>query len=443
MDYFLLHSSGHGDAQSSAVHRWLAGALRELGVLVAQAQGHDVFIDQIGAVNPEVVFVHFASLPTLVDVSGHDQKLGEGADAIGEATQLIAELTRLFPGLPLVAVGSAGDGRAMLAALRAGVKDFVDVDGAPAEAVRVVRRLLAERASTEPTRRGRVLAILGARPGVGATTFATNLATLVRRTSASDVMLLDLGQPLRDGALYMNVQANFHFVEAVRNLRRFDQVFVQTALSRHPNGLAVLPLPISLAEMRDISFSEALGLLNRLRTFFDLQVVDLGGFGNIDFIAQLVKAADDVMLVTEQSVGAIVSAAELMQELKKREIDRDHLHLVISKFDTRLSLDAAQIAERLEISSVLTVPNRRQALVVASNQGAMLAETHPTDPYVRALGQIAQMLRYAQHGERASGVPNWLAEARARFGGRFAGRLKRKSADAAELDLGTTERNAT
>ena len=351
MDYFLLHGGARagmqGDAQSAGVHRWLAGAIRELGVLVAETTGHDAFIEQIGAVNPEVVFVRFASSPTLIDVPEQDQKLGEGTDAINEATQLVAQLTRLFPGLPLVAVGSAADGRAMLAALRAGVKDFVDVDGASAEAVRVVRRLLAERASAEPTRRGRVLAVLGARPGVGATTLATNLATLVRRTSASDVMLLDLGQPLRDGALYLNVQANFHFVEAVRNLRRFDQVFVQTALSRHPNGLAVLPLPISLAEMRDISFSEALGLLNRLRTFFDLQVVDLGGFGNIDFIAQIVKAADDVMLVTEQSVGAIVSAAELMQELKKREIDRDHLHLTISKFDTRLSLDAAQIAERL------------------------------------------------------------------------------------------------
>lgn len=447
MDYFLLHGGGHGDAQSAAVHRWLAGAIRELGVLVAQTSGHDAFLEQIGAVNPEVVFVRFASSPTLIDVPDHDQKLGEGADAIGEATQLIGELTRLFQGLPLVAVGSAADGRAMLAALRAGVKDFVDMDGAPTEAVRVVRRLLAERASAEPTRRGRVLAILGARPGVGATTFATNLATLVRRTSANDVLLLDLGQPLRDGALYMNVQANFHFVEAVRNLRRFDQVFVQTALSRHPNGLAVLPLPISLAEMRDISFSEALGLLNRLRTFFDLQVVDLGGFGNIDFIAQLVKAADDVMLVTEQSVGAIVSAAELMQELKKREIDRDHLHLVISKFDTRLSLDAEQIGERLEVPSVLTVPNRRQALVVASNQGAMLAETHPADVYVRALAQIAQTLRYTQHGERVSGVSTWLADARAslrgRWGGRPGGRLERKSADAAELDLGTTERNAT
>lgn len=149
------------------------------------------------------------------------------------------------------------------------------------------------------------------------------------------------------------------------------------------------------------------------------------------------------MLVTEQSVGAIVSAAELMQELKKREIDRDHLHLTISKFDARLSLDAAQIAERLEIPSVLTVPNRREALVIASNQGAMLAETHPTDAYVRALARIAQTLGYAQQSAHASALSSWVSGVSARLGGRFGGRSKRKSADATELDIGTTERNAT
>lgn len=164
MDYFLLHGGGNADRQSGGVHRWLAGAIRELGMLVAETSGHDAFLEQIGAVHPEVVFVRFASSPARIDVPEHDQKLGEGTDAIGEATQLVAQLTRLFPGLPLVAVGSASDGRAMLAALRAGVKDFIDVDGAPAEAVRVVRRLLAERASAEPTRRGRVLAILGPGP---------------------------------------------------------------------------------------------------------------------------------------------------------------------------------------------------------------------------------------------------------------------------------------
>ena len=87
--------------------------------------------------------------------------------------------------------------------------------------------------------------------------------------------------------------------------------------------------------------------------------------------------------------------------------------------------------------------SRRLALGVASIQGALLAERDPADAYVRALAEVAQMMRYAQQGERASGVSNWLAGARTSLKGRFGRRSESKSADAAELDLGNTERNAT
>ncbi|EKZ97709.1 pilus assembly protein, partial [Cupriavidus sp. HMR-1] len=232
--------------------------------------------------------------------------------------------------------------------------------------------------------------------GVGVTSLAVNLAAAARRGAQAEVLLLDLGLPARDGALYSNVSPEFHFVEAVRNLRRFDQVFVDTAIVRHANGMSVLPLPASLAEMRDISFSEAMALLDRLREFFDLQVVDLGGFSNAEFMAQIVKAADTVVLVAEQSVGAIVSAAELLQELKKREVERDDLHLLVSRFDAELGVDAEQIAERIGVASVGVLPERRAALLQAGNRGVLLADQSPADPYVRAIGVLLERLGFRE-----------------------------------------------
>src|SRR5204863_310912 len=130
---------------------------------------------------------------------------------------------------------------------RAGVRDFIDLGGAPDHAASVARQLMVPRAQVRPvaaTRRdGKIVALLGARPGVGVTSLAVNLAAAVRRGAQAEVLLLDLGLPARDGALYSNVSPEFHFVEAVRNLRRFDQVFVDTAIVRHANGMSVLPLP--------------------------------------------------------------------------------------------------------------------------------------------------------------------------------------------------------
>ena len=46
--------------------------------------------------------------------------------------------------------------------------------------------------------------------------------------------------------------------------------------------------------MREVSYSSSIGLLNRLRAFFDQQIIDLGGFANSEFIAcTSVQAADD------------------------------------------------------------------------------------------------------------------------------------------------------
>ncbi len=335
---FLLNS------EQPDLHAWLEHALQELGSVVGCADP-DQFGQRIGMVNPRVVFLSFMK-----------------AHAV-ESAQLAEQLASLYPDLPVIAAGNTDDAGVVVLAMRSGVRDFIDIAAAPGEAVRAVQRVAQVSSRNEPVQSGKVVVILGARPGVGATSLATNLAVHLRhhlrRQGDEDLLLMDMGVPTRDGALYMNLAPNFSFVDAVRNIRRFDKVFVQTALARHASGLSVLPLPVAPAEMKDVSYSDALGLMNRLRSYFQLQVVDLGGFNNNDFTAHLVKAADAVILVADQSVGAIVSAAELLQELRKRDVEINGVNLVISKFDARLGIDAAAIAERLELRSPLTLPDRR------------------------------------------------------------------------------------
>jgi len=98
--------------------------------------------------------------------------------------------------------------------------------------------------------------------------------------------------------------------------------------------------------------------------------------------------------VAEQSVGAIVSAAEVVQELHKREVERQDMHLLVSRFDPELGVEAQQIAERIGVSSVGTLPDRRAALLQAANRGVVLADEAPADPYVRALGALMERLGY-------------------------------------------------
>lgn len=426
---FCSAHAGHG--------QWLSAALREEGGVLQEAGRPAQLQQRIGDLDPQVVLLDFSGEPT-----GHAQDSPDGG--IAAATELAHMLKRVAPKLPLVAVGSMVRADGMKAAIRAGVHDFIDMHSTHEEALDVIRRVVEHTPTANvasPQRHGRFVVLLGARIGVGCSTLAAHLSQLGQELSVGGhpektakapkatnnkddkfdssllghVALLDLGLPAGDGLLYLNTQSQFSFAEAVQNLRRFDETLVHTAVSHAPSGLAVLPLPLDLGDMRSVAAADALALTDRLRAFFDLIVADLGGFSNPAFVASLVRAADEVWLVVDQSVGAIVSLASLLRDLEEKSVERDHLYLVLNRYDPRYGMAADQIAKRFDVPLLATLPDRPLAMLSATNQGKLILDTARSDPYVRALQPLAERLLSAQHAGAAQRQSSgWL--------GRFMGK---------------------
>lgn len=356
--------------------RWIARSIGAAGKIDAVALDPAQVTQRIAMHMPSLLLVDFSE--------------GRGA----AASAVAAAAHAAFPGLQVIAVGTLAEPESALAALRAGVRDFVDMAADGSDALRIVRQVLDNR--IEPvSRHGHLTVLLGARAGMGVTTLAANLGALLAHKGAAinrHTALLDLGLPAGDGALLLNAGNGFSFVDAVRNLRRFDQTFVHTALARHESGLALTTLPADLGALREVSYQSSAALLTRLRAFFDQQLVDLGGFSNTEFIAHVVQAADDTWLVCDQSVASIVSAARQLDALREGGVDLAHVQLVLNQYEAELDLSAAQIASRLGIELAGVLPSRRVALCQAANRGKLLAEAAPRDPYVRALEALAAQL---------------------------------------------------
>lgn len=370
VDCFVFASSDEANV------RWLADALATTGAV--EAAGHDpgALAQRIAALRPSLVFVDFS---------------GGRIDAANRAVQA-ARASSLQA--PVVAVGKLTEPQSAVAALRAGVRDFVDLAGASQEAARIAREVL-EHAAQTPVRHGRLTALLGARVGVGVSTLAAHLGVRLQKRGAPagrQAALVDLGLPAGDGMLYLDTRSEFDFVEAVRNLRRFDETFVHTALARHASGLALTTLSPDLSALRTVSYASAAALLTRLRAFFDQQIVDLGGFSNHEFVAQVARAADDVWLVCNPAIASVVSAADLLRELAAAQFDTERIGVVVTQYDVRLGLSAEQIAARLGLPLVATLPSRRVALAQAANQGKLLADIAERDPYVRAVDALVQRM---------------------------------------------------
>lgn len=369
-DYFVCASS-----QGEHV-RWLAQTLVSAGSVEAVPLDAAALGQRIAGLHPVLVFIDFS---------------GEHAAV---ASAVAATVRATHPSLPIVALGSLSEPESALAALRAGVRDFVDFSAPAEDAIRIARNLLGD-AGELASRHGKVTVLLGARVGMGVSTLAANLSVLLQKRSAPvgrQTALVDLGLPAGDGALFLNMRCELHFVEAVRNLRRFDRTFVNTALARHVSGVALTTLAPNLSDLRDVSYSSCVGLLNRLRAFFDHQIVDLGGFSNREFVAQVTSAADEAWLVCDQGVASVVSAVELLEGLRDAGMSTDNIRLVVNQYDAALGLAPGQIADRLGLPIAATLPARRVPIGHAANQGKLIVDTAERDPYVRALEPLAERL---------------------------------------------------
>jgi pilus assembly protein CpaE len=405
-------------SHNSTQAEWLGAALGKWGSLLQEKAEVAELLSRIAELNPLLVLLDFSGVEHVSDPSGvlSIDSLGTTAHAI----ELARSLSKTLPALPLVAVGSMAFPEGTIAALRAGVSDFIDVSASEDEARDVVQRVLAKAArAATPVKRGQLVTLLGVRPGIGTSTLAAHLADMIQQRNASRggkhnlsdsrVALLDLGLPAGDGKLYLSANGNFDFAEAVRNLRRLDETLVHTALPRSPGGVTVISLPHSLSEMRTVSHHDALALLDRLRLYFDVLIADLGGFTNHEFIANLTGAADQVWLVTDQSVGALVSLAGTLQELNGRQPDDGKRHLVVNRYDDRFGMAASQIAERFKLPLLATLPERTLKLTASANRGKLLHEVAPHDSYVRAVeGLIDGLLSHEETAPHKQGVGRWL-----------------------------------
>lgn len=313
-------------------------------------------------------------------------------------------------GVSLLGVGSLGTDKAgvVLAALRAGVNEFLDVDAKDEDISELLARVHGEvRTPTValtpvPHARGRLVLLLGVRAGVGTSTLAAHLGALAspgkssntadRGTTDTQVLLLDLGRPAGDATLYLSVPNEFHYENALKGARRIDATLIRTAFGSHDSRLSVLSQSSGTLE-KPADTAELPVLLERLRHHFDLLLTDLGGLPVSEVPLPLLREADEIWLVADQSIGSMVSLDATLRQLDGKGMRDGRLSLVINRHDPGDGVTAAQIAKRFSLPLAALLPDRSRALRGSANQGQLLHEAFPRDPYVRALKGLLDKLR--------------------------------------------------
>ncbi|MCG7526547.1 AAA family ATPase [Streptomyces sp. OfavH-34-F] len=236
------------------------------------------------------------------------------------ALELIREVALRFPAVGVVLVTADASPGLYSAAMDAGARGLV---GLPLSYEELAQRVQAAAGWSTGVRRhlgagaevltgpgGTVVAVCGAKGGVGTTVTAVQLA-LASAASGHTVALVDLDLQSGDVASYLDVQ----FRRSVVDLAAIQDIsprVLQDALYTHESGLALLLAPAEGERGEDVTDRVVRQTLSGLRHRYEVVVVDCGTYMN-SANAAAVEMADRTLLVTTPDVVTVRAAKRMVR----------------------------------------------------------------------------------------------------------------------------------
>ena len=133
----------------------------------------------------------------------------------------------------LLVCGSQDESRLILRAMQVGAKEFLPPAPEPVELSAAVDRIFRTcHGAVGSGAPAPVIAVMGAKGGVGATVVACQLAASLQATGGRTV-LIDLNFPLGDVALHFDVDPVHTISDLVKGDERVDKAFVNGILTEH------------------------------------------------------------------------------------------------------------------------------------------------------------------------------------------------------------------
>ncbi|WP_108848741.1 AAA family ATPase [Dietzia lutea] len=335
------------------------------------------------------------------------QQLGSGAaipqivlidtDAgLDDALSLSGRLSAEVPGMAIILFSEQPDSLA-LAALRAGARDVVRPDADPDELRDVLNRAVqsvngAQQGHGDPasngnaSTKGRVIAVVSPKGGVGKTTVASNLAVGLARAAPLSTVLVDLDVQFGDVASALNLDPDYTLLDVIRGPAVQDSMVLKTFLTQHPTGLYTVCAPLSPADADEVTTADIVQLLQTLAAEFRYVVLDTAP-GLNDHALAAMDQADDLLLLTSLDVPGVRAMRKELDILRDLGLSFEGRHMVVNFADSHSGLSKSDVEATIGTGVTLLLP-RHRGVLASVNQGVPLLQNDGRDPATKQLRKL-------------------------------------------------------
>jgi pilus assembly protein CpaE len=293
-------------------------------------------------------------------------------------------------GTRVIVVGKVNDVLLYRGLTRRGVSEYLI---GPINPIDVVRAICGLFSAPDAKPVGRIIAIVGAKGGGGASTVAHNIAWSIGRDLLLDTVIADLDLAFGTGGLDYNQDPPQGIADAVFSPDRVDTAFIDRLLSKCADHLNLLAAPAALDRVYDFGAEAFDSTLDSLRTSVPCVVLDVPHQW-VSWTKRILSGADEILVVAGPDLANLRNTKSMIDLLRTaRPNDRPPQYCLNQVgVPKRPEISTADFAKALGSEPLAVIPFEPQLFGTATNNGQMIAEVSGNHKTAELFRQMAQAL---------------------------------------------------
>lgn len=311
----------------------------------------------------------------------------EPSDNVDEDLPFIIQALESGQAEDVYLAGNAADPDILIRAMRSGIREFLQY---PVEEndfrAAIMRTAMRSSLGEDEGGKGKIFTVLGAKSGLGSTTLAVSLASVLNERAPGRTVLLDLRRPFGESHYFLDISFEYTWADLTEDISRLDATYLRSVMTEHESGLHVLPGPNG----GDRPDQQALFLiLEQLRHNYDYVVVDTG-YPHDRGLPKELEDADRIIIALQLTLPCLARTSRLVESIRGQDPDADRrMKLVATRLVKNSSISVNEAAEVLSREITWTIPEDADSTLSAINQGTPLVVAYPKSSASKAIMSIA------------------------------------------------------